>query len=145
LFRNLTFASKALLVSAAFVVPAVCLLAWLLVSQGEQEMSVRMDATRQHVEIAFGAVEFAHARQVSGEISQYAAQQLAKQTLARMRYNQSDYFFILDMQPVMLMHPIKPELVGKNVRGLKDSHGTAMWSAMAEVVRKQDKGFVNYL
>ena len=65
LFRNLTFASKGLLVSTAFVLPVLCLLAWFLVSQSKQEKAARMEATRQHVEIALRAVELARSKEVN--------------------------------------------------------------------------------
>jgi methyl-accepting chemotaxis protein len=145
LFRNLNFAAKALIISLAFMVPMVGLLGWFLTSQADEAMQARMDATRQHVEVALGAVEAAQAKEASGALTHEQAQALAKSTLEKMRYNGSDYFFIFDQHPTMLMHPIKPELVGTEVGELKDANGVRMWRDMAEVVRKDGKGFVAYL
>ncbi|MDA0582569.1 cache domain-containing protein, partial [Acinetobacter baumannii] len=40
------------------------------------------------------------------------------------------------MQPRMVMHPIKPELNGKELGQMKDPNGLALFNAMVAVVRK---------
>ena len=52
-----------------------------------------------------------------------------KQALARikaLRYGASGYFTVLDSQTV-LMHPIKPELIGTAVSAFKDPKGTQVY------------------
>jgi hypothetical protein len=61
LFRSLQFASKAVIISLAFVVPLLGLLGWQLKSGADDAMLSRMNATRQHVEVAHGA-EVGHAQ-----------------------------------------------------------------------------------
>ena len=145
LFRTLRFTAKALIISAAFMLPMSGLLVWFLNAQAAEAMQARMDATRQHVEVALGAVERAREQEVAGTLTREQAQQQALRTLQTMRYNGTDYFFVFDLQPVMLMHPVKPELVGTDIGTLKDSNGIAMWKAMAELVRQQGQGYVEYL
>jgi signal transduction histidine kinase len=43
-----------------------------------------------------------------------------------MRYSKNGYFFIYDYNGVNLMHPIKPQLVGKNLYNLKDKNGVLL-------------------
>ena len=66
LFRALKFNAKAVIISLAFVVPLLGLIAWQLMHQAELTMQARADATRQHVEIAHGIVVGAHAQETSG-------------------------------------------------------------------------------
>ena len=42
------------------------------------------------------------------------------------------------------MHPIKPDLNGKDIGEMKDPNGLALFSAMVALVRKDGKGFVAY-
>ena len=42
---------------------------------------------------------------------------MALQALSRARYNGKEYFWVNDMHPRVVMHPIRPELDGKDVTG----------------------------
>jgi methyl-accepting chemotaxis protein len=143
--RNLGFHAKALLISLTFLVPMLCLVGWLLSNQTDESMNERMNATRQHVEVAHSVLVWAHERESSGGLSKEQAQALAKQAIAAMRYDKSEYFWINDMTPSVVMHPIKPELNGKDVSGLKDPNGFALFVGFADMVRKNGEGFVPYL
>jgi len=144
LFRTLRFTSKALIISLAFMLPMLALLAWVLQAQSEQALQARRDATRQHVEIAHGVLAWAQALEAAGKLPRGEAQQLAIRAVAQLRYDGGEYFWINDMQPRMVMHPIKPELDGKDLAGMKDPNGFALFSAFVETVRKDGKGFVSY-
>lgn len=143
--RNLGFRAKAVVLSLMSLVPLVCLIGWLMNGQTEDALQARMDATRQHVEVAHGALVWAQARESSGELTREQAQSFAKQAISNMRYETSEYFWINDMTPTVIMHPVKPELNGKDVSGLKDPNGFALFVGFADKVRKDGQGFVNYL
>lgn len=145
LMRNMVFRVKALFISMVFLVPTLGLIAWMMQNQTDQALQDRMNSTRQHVEVAHGVVVWAHARQVSGELTQAAAQAMAQQAVSQLRYEHSEYFWINDMTPVVVMHPIKPELNGKNVGGIKDPNGFAMFHGFLDTVQKNGQGFVSYL
>jgi methyl-accepting chemotaxis protein len=144
LFRALRFASKAVIISLAFVVPLLGLLGWQLKEQADQAMQARMDATRQHVEVALGIVQWAHAQEAAAGMSREKAQLLARQALVKLRYDEREYFWVNDMQPRMVMHPIKPELDGQDLSGIKDPNGFALFNAFVAKVKAQGKGFVAY-
>ncbi|MBN1764358.1 MAG: bacteriohemerythrin [Sedimentisphaerales bacterium] len=55
-----------------------------------------------------------------------------------------DYFWINDNQPVMVMHPYKPELNGRDVSDMEDSNGKKLFVEFVDVCRRQDEGFVEY-
>ncbi|MCP5269709.1 MAG: cache domain-containing protein [Burkholderiaceae bacterium] len=144
LFRQMRFGHKALIISLAFVVPLLALVAWLLVTVERDALADRQDATRQHVEVAHGVLAWAHAKERSGELTRAQAQQLARDTVASLRYDGQEYFWINDMHPRVVMHPMKPELDGQDVTATKDPNGKALFVAFAEQVRRQGAGFVEY-
>jgi methyl-accepting chemotaxis protein len=144
LFRRLRFSAKALIISLAFTLPLLAVMAWQQFSAYEQALQGRMDATRQHVEVAYGWVLWAQAQESSGKLTRDDAQRLALQALEGLRYNKTEYFWVNDMQPRVLMHPIKPELNGKDVSDLKDPNGFALFKAFVTEVQKNGKGFVSY-
>jgi len=100
---------------------------------------------RQLVESAVAIADSYHKRAEAGELSQEAAQQAALSAIGAMRYNGTEYFWVNDMGPVMVMHPIKPELVGQDLSGFKDPSGFHLFSAFVKTVEAQKAGFVGYL
>ncbi|MDP2007876.1 MAG: methyl-accepting chemotaxis protein [Rubrivivax sp.] len=144
LFRALHFASKALIISLAFMVPMLSMVLWQLDHQSTQALQARKDATRQHVEVAHGVLAWAHAQQTAGQLTQAQAQQMALRAVAKLRYDSNEYFWINDMQPRIVMHPIKPELDGKDASGMKDPNGFALFLGFVDTVKRSGQGFVAY-
>ena len=54
------------------------------------------------------------------------------------------YVWIHDLDGVMVMHPINPNLNGKNVLDLRDIHGVFLFAAMNELVEEKGEGWVPY-
>lgn len=65
----------------------------------------------------------------------------AAASTTRMRYAGSDgYFTIIDSEHV-LMHPIYPEIQGRDVRGFKDPNGVLTFQVAIDIVNREGKGF----
>lgn len=143
LFRNMQFGAKALLISATFVLPLVALLAWLIVNETEVQLAERKNAVRQHVEVAHGVLVWAHGLEAAG-LPREEAQTQARQAIARLRYAGKEYFWLNDMQARVVMHPIKPELDGKDGSGIRDPNGLAVFNAFVDEVKRNGQGFVAY-
>ncbi|MGM9427334.1 methyl-accepting chemotaxis protein [Hydrogenophaga sp. MI9] len=105
----------------------------------------RQRATRHTVEVAHGILVWAHGQETAGRMDRAAAQALAKGMISRLRYEGGEYFWINDMQPRVVMHPIKPELDGKDVTGTKDPNGLPLFVAFVDKVKAEKEGFVPYL
>jgi methyl-accepting chemotaxis protein len=95
-------------------------------------------------ELALGIVKEEHAAAQKGEIAVADAQKRAMARLAGLRYGSNDYFWINDMLPRMVMHPIKPEMVGNDLSNYKDPNGKLLFVEFVEAVKKEGSGFVPY-
>ncbi|WP_340117131.1 cache domain-containing protein [Pelagibius sp. 7325] len=100
---------------------------------------------RQLVESAVAIAGDYHKRAEAGEMTMEEAQRATLSAIGAMRYNGSEYFWVNDMGPVMVMHPIKPELNGKDLSGFKDPSGFHLFNAFVKTVQAQQAGFVGYL
>src|SRR5487761_2082792 len=99
----------------------------------------------QHLgELALGIVKEEHALAQKGDIAVADAQKRTLTRIAALRYGNNDYFWVNDMQPRMVMHPIKPEMNGKDISTYKDPNGKALFVDFVDVVRKDGAGFVPY-
>jgi methyl-accepting chemotaxis protein len=81
----------------------------------------------------------------AGTLTKEEAQKRAAERIGSMRYDGSNYLWINDLGPKMVMHPIKPELNGKDLSENKDPNGKALFVEMAKVCRERGKGFVEYV
>jgi len=96
------------------------------------------------VKSALSIVEAQYAASQSGQKSAEAAQADAQKTLAAMRHGDGDYFWINDVHPRMIMHPLKPEMDGQDLSTYKDATGKLMFVEMAQVAQASGSGFVHY-
>ena len=62
------------------------------------------------------------------------AQKSAIAALESIRYSGKEYVWINDMQVVMVMHPIRPELNGKNLSLNKDPNGKPLFTEQGEAL-----------
>lgn len=108
-------------------------------------MSEKVASTRNVVEIAYRLIEIQRARAASGEISQAEAQRLALSAVKELRYNGKEYFWINDLGPKMVMHPIKPDMNGKDLSESKDPTGKRLFVEMVSLARERGAGEIRYL
>ena len=95
-------------------------------------------------ELAYGIIEEEYAAAAKNTISTEEAQKRAAARVAALRYGQGDYFWINDMHPRMIMHPMRPELNGKDLTENKDPNGKLLFMEMIDVVKRGGAGFVPY-
>jgi|GEM_PF-280526 len=69
---------------------------------------------------------------------------LGQETMMKMRYGESGYFFVLNNQNIMIAHPIKPELNGTDQTDIKDTHGTYIFQEMIEIATTKGRGALTY-
>lgn len=81
----------------------------------------------------------------AGTLSKEEAQKQAAERIGAIRYNEKDYLWINDLTPKMIMHPIKPELNGKDLSENKDANGKLHFNEMVKVCKENGKGFVQYV
>jgi len=108
----------------------------------EEKYSAKKEVLQKQIETALSIVNSVNSRQ---DVSIEEAQNIAKKRVKELRYEGSNYFWINDMTPRMVMHPAKPALDGKSLIGNKDANGKALFQEMIKVVKKDGKGFVDYV
>ena len=95
-------------------------------------------------EVALRIVSEEYAAAQRGGTSVEQAKKNASARIGALRYGADDYFWINDLQPRMIMHPIKPDLNGRDLTEIKDPNGKHLFVEFADVVKRQGAGFVAY-
>jgi len=96
------------------------------------------------VETAHSLVSYYHNEAKNDRLSDEEARSAAKKAVGAIRFEGENYLWINDMDAVIVMHPIKPELNGKNLSTFEDPNGKRLFSEFVQVVKENDKGFVDY-
>lgn len=65
-----------------------------------------------------------------------AARERALALLAQMEFGHDGYFFVYDLQGRNLMHPRQPELVGRDLWNLRDTHGQPVIQNLLTAARR---------
>ncbi|WP_345815051.1 methyl-accepting chemotaxis protein [Paraburkholderia sp. PREW-6R] len=108
-------------------------------------ISDRRDQLTSLIEQANHAVERYYTLAQQHVLSEDEARKQALDTLAAMRYGKDGYISVNDSQPVMLMHPFKKEMVGKNLAQFADPAGNHLFVDIVNAGNRQGGGFVDYL
>lgn len=108
-------------------------------------MDGKKDATRNVVDVAYHVLSGYGEKAQKGELTQEEAQKRAADEIKALRYQGKEYFWINDLGPRMIMHPMKPELDGTDLSENKDPNGKHLFVEFAKICREKGGGFVDYM
>jgi len=82
-----------------------------------------------------------------GLLTRAEAQKIAISRIQYLRYGDEnkDYFWITDLVPIMIMHPHRNDLNGKDLTNFTDPHGKRFFVEFAQTVKKSEQGYVDYM
>lgn len=100
--------------------------------------------TQHIVESTIGTLEYFYELEKSGQLTNQQAQEQAMSVLSKLRYGRNDYVWINDLAPLMIMHPMSPELNGKNMSGHKDPDGVEIFNEFVRIAKQEGAGFLSY-
>ncbi|MEG3638542.1 methyl-accepting chemotaxis protein [Magnetococcus sp. PR-3] len=130
------------LISIALVAMTVMGL-FAIVSQRSMLLDDRKAIVQGQVESLYAQVASFYDRAQRGEFDQAHAKKLSIDAVNAIRFDDNNYLWINDMDAVMVAHPIKPKLNGKNLSGAKDPNGIFLFKDFVTQAKKEP-GFVPY-
>ncbi len=133
------------------IIPAIAAIGLILltgISLFVEYDQMRSDAGRRSAAIVDAATKIAtfyEGESRAGRMDTSAAKATALAAIKAIRYGDDDYVWVQDNVPNVIMHPIRPELDGKNVGEVKDPNGNFLFRNFVETVKRSGSGFVAYL
>ena len=110
-----------------------------------QMLADRQAKIQQMIDLGYGILANYQKLEADGKLSREQAQSAAMVEIRALRYDKVEYFWINDMTPKMVMHPIKAELEGKLLDTMADPAGNRLFMGFVDLVKKQGGGFYDYL
>ncbi|GAW95576.1 methyl-accepting chemotaxis protein [Colwellia marinimaniae] len=142
--REFTIQQRLAMLVALIIIGLTALDAMSLSEEYQSLLAQKKSTTNELIDSTYGIIEHHYALQQKGELTEAQAQKQALSIIASLRYDTNNYFWINDFTPTMIMHPIKPQLNGKNIGGIKDPDGKALFIDMVNITRAKGQGFVYY-
>jgi methyl-accepting chemotaxis protein len=142
--RNSRISTRLLALVLITVVGIIAVVGMAVLKVRSEITAERHAGTRAVVETALGVIESYGDRAESGELTERQAQEQAIEVLRGLRYSGEEYFWVNDMGPTMVMHPIKPELDGTDLSANEDPDGKLLFVEMVDTVEESGSGFVEY-
>ena len=96
-------------------------------------------------DLGLGAVKMFGDLAASGALTQEEAQKQAIAVIKSMRFGETGYLSIINLDAVVVMNPAAPQTNGKNMADFKDANGTYLYRDIVAVGKSDaGKGFVHY-
>jgi methyl-accepting chemotaxis protein len=144
-FRNMSISKRLYLLNGVAAVGLI-LLSAITIYQSAYDLREQKDIQlRLLTENAISVIAGFHKKAQDGAITEKEAMEAAKSAIAAMRYDEKEYFWIHDMSAVVVMHPIKPQLNGKDMSKFTDPEGKALFSEFVKTVQEKKAGYVGYM
>src|SRR3954452_23019389 len=103
----------------------------------------RVDLLRFMVEAGHSMATKFEAEVAAGHLSREEAQSRFKQALLAIRYGGKEYLFANTYSAMGFAHP-NEKLMGKDLTGVKDTNGIAIFPAMISIAKSKGEGTYTY-
>lgn len=145
-FRNWKISAKVLSISSLVIIGMFLWQVFFILPQFKAKLiEGKMDEMRHNTEIVYSLVAEYQDRIDKKEFSFDEGQKRAITRISKFRFSKEGYFWINDMSPKMIMHPINSELVGKDLSDYKDKNGKLLFVEFVNICKEKGEGFVSYL
>jgi len=143
--NRVTLSAKIVGLSCAIIAIFSLVVGGLYLTNRTNLYKAKRDSVMRAVEAASGVLDHYAAQAASGALPAQEAKSRAVALVKSQRFDGDNYFWINDLAPRMVMHPIKPALDGQDLSAMADPAGKKLFVEFAETARKSGGGFVGYL
>lgn len=142
--KKMSIKTKMFLLLAVSLLMTIISSAIMLSSYDESLYKEKEEKLKSITDAVYSIIESNQNKVDAGIYDDEEAKKIAVEDIRKIRYGKNDYFWINDNYPKMVMHPIKPEMDGKELSSIRDPDGKYIFNEMLNVVNKSGSGFVYY-
>lgn len=137
---------KIYLLLLLLILPIILLIVFYILPTVKTKLyDEKKEATRKTVEIVYCLIDKIQSKVGSGEMTTEQAKTEARLLIKSLRNSYKSYYWIQDVNYIMIMHPIKPELDGTNLKFNRDANGKYYSIEFTKTAREKGGGFVEYM
>lgn len=140
--RTLSLKAKLLILGITLFAGLLAVESYVIREFRSNMLDDRFTKTKHLVEAQVSMIHHLMEQANQKVITEDEARQRALDIIKGSRFDESNYFWIHDLDVRMVSHPMKPELNGKDISEMKDPSGKRFFIEMNNVVRQKGAGFV---
>jgi len=142
---KITIKTKLMLVSLMVSLAVIVITVDSFVSTKHELMEAKKTMLTTQIDTVSSLLSYYEDEVNAGRMNLQQAQDAAKEHIKALRYNEKEYFFILNNQVQGVMHPIKPALDNTDLSDIKDPEGKQLFVEFAKVAKESKEGYVSYM
>ena len=119
---------------------------WMAQSHRDALLAARELEIVDSADAALSIISGIQRQEAAGHLSNVQARELALDLAGRLQFGPdgNGFVYILGRDGIMLMHPLGPELAGKDVTTLSDAFGTRFIAQLLKLYYRENASFVEY-
>ncbi len=148
LWKNFSIQTKIIIICSGIILSFIATIAFYLFPYVENAIyDMKKEKIKDIVDSAAVTIEGMYQEYENEGLTEEELKKNAKDYVRKIRFGQEgkDYIWINDFQPLMIMHPYRPDLDGKDITNLKDPTGKRFVLEFVEICRKSGFGYSNYI
>ena len=146
LFKNWNIYTKIVSISVVSIILLFAVGFGVLLPFIEKQLMLDKQKELSNVtEIVVQLVNEYNERALKGEFTLLEAQNRVKERIRGLRYDNNEYFFIINTDAVIVMHPFMIGLEGKSGTDVRDPNSKALFVEMAKMAKDHGEGAVSYM
>jgi PAS domain S-box-containing protein len=109
-------------------------------------MEVKKEMIKELTNSAWSILEEYYRAAKNEDLTEKEAKNLAIKRIQHIRYGDEgkDYFWLTNMEPMMIMHPYRPELNESDLSDYSDPMGTKLFVEAVKKVKNKGEGYIHY-
>ncbi|AQZ96069.1 methyl-accepting chemotaxis protein [Halopseudomonas phragmitis] len=145
LLRSIKISQRIWLILIVALVSMTLLSVTALVGLKSELRQAEITKATHLVEVAHDLMAHYHGKQVRGELSEEQARKQALDALRGLRYDGQEYYWVNDMNNIMIMHPVAPQTEGMDLTNINSSDGRRnVIVDMVNMARSQGTAHIEY-
>ncbi|MCC4265207.1 methyl-accepting chemotaxis protein [Oceanimonas baumannii] len=141
-FNNLSLRNKLMVMVATLFIGLLLVQGSAMIGLHNELLKARKEKVKEQVESAVSLVNYYYEQRQ--QLGDNRSRELALAAIRALRYGEGGYMWINDMQHRLVMHPLKPDEEGRDMKQITDADGQYHWQAMVSKVSSSGVGFVDY-
>lgn len=144
-FKNVKLRNKIMVLALFIIIVFTALIVFYIIPTVSNIIEERtMVKLQELVDLPLSETQRQYDLYTAGDKTEEEAQMAVLDFVRNLRYSEVEYFWVNDLDGMMLMHPIATQLVDTNVIGLEDPDGKLFFKEMVDKVKSDSQGVVRY-
>jgi methyl-accepting chemotaxis protein len=144
--RNWNIATKIVVACVVIILILMSAVTFYMLPKVEAKIwSDKALSTRNLAEEGYAIIAAYGDRVGKGEMKMADAKERAIEAIGAIRYEDNNYLWVNDLHPTIVLHPIKPEMNGKDVSNYADPHGKLIFVEAVKVCQAKGEGTFEYM